>query len=267
SVSIHANRDILLMDEVLAVGDSNFQSKCLEEFNKYRDMGRTVIIVTHDILVVQRYCDRAMLLRDGKIVKIGSADDVGDIYISQNISDNAKKMQDDDSLDKEDGKRRHKNNVIQCGAIRKVMFEKIELLDSNEKKLSLVKYDQPVILRLVIVANDNVKNLAFGYHIRDSSGLDIVYSDNIIENFKFTNLKKGQQYIIDWKFKMSLIQGSYKIACALSIPIDLKKSIVDMCDFVGSAVNFQVYPREGSFLYGKVHLDNNINIINHENIN
>ncbi|HEX8974753.1 MAG TPA: ABC transporter ATP-binding protein, partial [Patescibacteria group bacterium] len=77
SVSIHANREILLMDEVLAVGDTNFQSKCLTEFNRYKEMGKTVILVTHDIATVQRYCDRALLLRNGKIVKIGSAEEVG----------------------------------------------------------------------------------------------------------------------------------------------------------------------------------------------
>src|SRR4030043_1149653 len=57
SVAIHANREILLMDEVLAVGDTNFQSKCMEEFNKYKNAGKTVVLVKHDIAPVQRYCD------------------------------------------------------------------------------------------------------------------------------------------------------------------------------------------------------------------
>lgn len=96
SVSIHANRDILLMDEVLAVGDSNFQAKCLTEFNKYRDMGRTVIIVTHDVAVVQRYCDRAMLLRNGKIVKIGKSREVGDAYVYENMSDEERRVEEDE---------------------------------------------------------------------------------------------------------------------------------------------------------------------------
>lgn len=92
SVSIHANRNILLMDEVLAVGDSNFQAKCLEEFNKYRDAGKTVILVTHDIRTVQRYCDRAMLLRNGKIKKIGEAEKVSDEYISDNMEDETRRQ-------------------------------------------------------------------------------------------------------------------------------------------------------------------------------
>ena len=92
SVSIHANREILLMDEVLAVGDSNFQAKCLREFARYKEMGKTVILVTHDIGTVQRYCDRAMLLRAGEVVMIGSAEAVGNEYIYQNMSDEEKRI-------------------------------------------------------------------------------------------------------------------------------------------------------------------------------
>jgi len=87
SVAIHANRDILLMDEVLAVGDTNFQSKCFEEFDKYRKQEKTVILVTHDISIVKRYCDRAMLLRNGKIEIIGDPDKTVDQYTRQNIAD------------------------------------------------------------------------------------------------------------------------------------------------------------------------------------
>jgi ABC-2 type transport system ATP-binding protein len=92
SVAIHANRDILLMDEVLAVGDSNFQSKCMAEFNRYKEMGKTVILVTHDIGTVQRYCDRAMLLRNGQIEMIGNPEEVGNKYIYQNMSDEEKRI-------------------------------------------------------------------------------------------------------------------------------------------------------------------------------
>jgi len=83
------------MDEVLAVGDSNFQSKCLREFARYKEMGKTVILVTHDIATVQRYCDRAMLLRSGEVVKVGSAEEVGNEYIYQNMSDEEKRIVDE----------------------------------------------------------------------------------------------------------------------------------------------------------------------------
>ncbi|MCX6752832.1 MAG: glycosyltransferase [Candidatus Nomurabacteria bacterium] len=80
SVAIHANREILLMDEVLAVGDANFQIKCINEFEKYKASGKTVILVSHDIASIERYCDRAMILENGEIKKIGVAKEVVDEY-------------------------------------------------------------------------------------------------------------------------------------------------------------------------------------------
>jgi len=91
SVAIHANREILLMDEVLAVGDSNFQSKCLEEFNKYRELGKTVILVSHDLPTVRKYCDRVMLLRDGRVEIISDSEAAVEKYRIQNIFDEKKK--------------------------------------------------------------------------------------------------------------------------------------------------------------------------------
>jgi ABC-2 type transport system ATP-binding protein len=95
SVAIHANHEILLMDEVLAVGDVNFQAKCLREFARYKEMGKTVILVTHDIATVQCYCDRAMLLRSGEVVKIGSAEEVGNEYMRQNMADEGRRVADE----------------------------------------------------------------------------------------------------------------------------------------------------------------------------
>ena len=91
SVAIHVNKDILLMDEVLAVGDTNFQNKCITEFIRFKEMGNTVILVTHDLSAIRKYCDRAMLLRDGRNFKIGAAEEVTNEYVSQNISDEEKR--------------------------------------------------------------------------------------------------------------------------------------------------------------------------------
>lgn len=90
SVSIHANREILLMDEVLAVGDEIFQKKCLEQFKKIKQSGKTILFVSHDANAVQKYCDRAMLLRSGKIMRIGEAVDAIDEYKRENVSDEMK---------------------------------------------------------------------------------------------------------------------------------------------------------------------------------
>ena len=84
AIAIHANGGILLMDEVLAVGDSNFQKKCLAEFNRYKNDGKTVVLVSHDIATVKLSCDRVALLRNGEIVKTGKAEEVCNEYLLQN---------------------------------------------------------------------------------------------------------------------------------------------------------------------------------------
>ena len=76
SVMIEADADIMLIDEVLAVGDAAFQQKCADVFRGMRDRGKTVVLVTHDMGAVETYCDRAMLLRDGEMVHLGAPDEV-----------------------------------------------------------------------------------------------------------------------------------------------------------------------------------------------
>lgn len=85
SIAIRAESDILLIDEVLAVGDSNFQRKCFEYFNTLKNNKKTVIFVSHDNAAVQRYCDRALLLSNGKVVDIGKPSRVLDKYIDSNV--------------------------------------------------------------------------------------------------------------------------------------------------------------------------------------
>jgi ABC-type polysaccharide/polyol phosphate transport system ATPase subunit len=81
SVAIQVDADILVIDEVLAVGDAAFQQKCFDVFNRMRDEGRTIVFVTHDMSAVTRFCHRAMLLERGEIVTIGNPEDVADRYL------------------------------------------------------------------------------------------------------------------------------------------------------------------------------------------
>jgi ABC-type polysaccharide/polyol phosphate transport system ATPase subunit/SAM-dependent methyltransferase len=83
AIAIQVPFDILLLDEVLAVGDQNFQEKCFDTFERMRDEGKTVVLVTHGLDSVARFCDRALLLRDGTVQKIGPPDEVIDLYLTQ----------------------------------------------------------------------------------------------------------------------------------------------------------------------------------------
>lgn len=85
SIAIRARGDILLLDEVLAVGDSAFQQKCYNFFEKLKLKQQTIILVTHNMDVVKRFCDYALLLEDGVIKEIGKPDEIADQYTIDNI--------------------------------------------------------------------------------------------------------------------------------------------------------------------------------------
>lgn len=80
SIAVKARNDILVFDEVLAVGDEAFQQKCINVFKEYKRNKQTVVFVTHDMIAVKHFCDRAILINEGKIAISGSIDKVVDHY-------------------------------------------------------------------------------------------------------------------------------------------------------------------------------------------
>jgi ABC-type polysaccharide/polyol phosphate transport system ATPase subunit len=86
AVMIQVDADVLLIDEVLAVGDASFQQKCYDEFARLRQEGRTVVLVTHDMVAAERFCDRAILLEHGRTVATGDPHSVGLQYMDLNFA-------------------------------------------------------------------------------------------------------------------------------------------------------------------------------------
>ena len=86
AVMVHVDADLLLIDEVLAVGDAAFQQKCFDVLHKAREEGRTILLVTHDMGQVQRFCDRGMLLHKGNLMAVGDARTVARQYMQLNFA-------------------------------------------------------------------------------------------------------------------------------------------------------------------------------------
>jgi ABC-type polysaccharide/polyol phosphate transport system ATPase subunit len=85
SVAVQVDAEILLIDEVLAVGDASFQQKCFDEFTRLKAEGRTIVFVTHDMGSVERFCDRAMLMERGRVIDIGSPESIARQYNDLNF--------------------------------------------------------------------------------------------------------------------------------------------------------------------------------------
>ena len=96
SVAVQVDADILLIDEVLAVGDASFQRKCFDKFESMRDEGRTILFVTHDMGTVERFCDRALLIETGHVLEIGESADIALRYHEVNFGRTATAAQAED---------------------------------------------------------------------------------------------------------------------------------------------------------------------------
>jgi ABC-type polysaccharide/polyol phosphate transport system ATPase subunit len=99
SVAIQVEADILLIDEVLAVGDAAFQQKCYGEFDRLKAEGRTIVFVTHDMGAIERFCDRAMLLQKGRMVAMGQPAAIARRYIQLNLGRTVHELGEDDEQD------------------------------------------------------------------------------------------------------------------------------------------------------------------------
>jgi ABC-type polysaccharide/polyol phosphate transport system ATPase subunit len=87
SIAIQVPFEILLLDEVLAVGDASFQQKCFATFDGIRAAGKTIVFVSHDLVTMQRYCDRVLLLRNGVVEASGPPDEVIEQYVPKPVDE------------------------------------------------------------------------------------------------------------------------------------------------------------------------------------
>ena len=196
AVAIHANKGILLMDEVLAVGDSNFQSKCITEFNRFKNDGKTVILVTHDIPTVQRSCERAMLLNNGIIIKIGKSEEVCTEYMYQNMSDEERNL---NKRIKEINKIINSNEIIR----------NFQLLNSIGEEINTIKtYDNLEIKVSFNTKNIKDKKLNLGISFESEEGVNLFGYNTEMDGFIIDSEKNILNLLLP---NLLLLKGNYFI--------------------------------------------------------
>ncbi len=226
SVSIHANRDILLMDEVLAVGDNNFQKKCINIFKNYRAHNKTVVLVTHDISTVRKYCDRALLLHNGKVLEVGDVDKVCDAYIEKNISAQALREMEENEKNRSSEKRRE-------SSIRKKMKDKLQMItgvkvyNKKNKELFTTKRGESFFVTVSVDLKKNTDNLFLAVQIWDKNTNCFVSGNNTKVDEFDCNWKIGTNIITIEFCDHSLNNGVFFVKAVLFTVEGKEKQIVD----------------------------------------
>jgi len=200
SISIQAHNNVLLIDEVLAVGDVNFQQKCLNVFREMKKTGKTVVLVTHDMSAVEEFCDRAVLIDKGEIVKVGSGKEVANLYRRLNFEQLA-----GEKLDKK---------VKRWGNGR-IVIEEINIGDTRKKGGGKVQSAEHLHVSIEITAKEYTENPVVGIQIRNMAGQAIIGTNSKLDNTTIDVMNPGDTVVLEWVIDNVLRSGVYTLTAAV----------------------------------------------------
>src|SRR4051794_2878928 len=168
AVMVQSGANILLIDEVLAVGDAAFQQRCLDEFQRLRDEGRTIVLVTHDMTMVERFCHRALLLTDGDIEMIGDPHEVGRRYIERNFESFR-----EGAVAAQPQPARAEDEEREPPAARAEIAD-LWLEDDSGKRVNVMAHGDTLHLHATIVSNTHVRDPIVDFWVDDEEGARIL---------------------------------------------------------------------------------------------
>ena len=217
SIAINVDPDILLVDEVLAVGDASFQDKCMEKFADFRHAGKTVVIVSHTMGSLRTLCDEAAWLKHGELVDVGAANDIVDTYVDEGHVER---------VDLGEGTSRWGSGEAQ--------LTKVELLDASESPTTRAHTGDTITVRLYFVATQPIDKPVFGLALETVTGV-----------YAWAHHSRDGQYVPDRIDGPGTIDLHIPALALQEGTYDLNASIVDYTtthtfDFLRTCLRFDV---------------------------
>jgi ABC-2 type transport system ATP-binding protein len=209
SMATRSEADILLVDEVLAVGDADFQRKCFNYFNQLKSKKTTVVFISHDMTAVREYCDRALLLDGSRVVDMGSTDQVAQQYL--------RLFMNHELASSSQGGDRWGDHSI-----------KITSASSKSNK-------EEVTISVELKAHQDFQKPIAGFRVRDASGKEITGTNSKQENVPLPDLKKGEKLTVQWQFANVLRDGEYEVDIAIQYSDE-----ITVADWWNAATKFKV---------------------------
>ncbi len=210
SIAINVDPDILLVDEVLAVGDASFVPKCLDKINEFKRRGKTIIFVSHDLSTVERISDEVIWLRDGKVGMRGYPKRITDAYLEYIGKKDEVKAGQKHQREAEEGT---KNREKRWGS-KEIEITNVKMIDRKGKEKYIYEADEPFTINFDVDASKEEKDFVFGIGIYNSEGSLCYGSNTQIEDFKSASIKgKGKvQIAVD---ALNLVNGTYYLDVAV----------------------------------------------------
>ena len=224
AVAINIEPEILIVDEALSVGDVFFQSKCFKKFEEFKKMGKTILIVSHDLGSISKYCDRVILLNKGKKAAEGSPKKIVDLFkkllVGVNIDEDDESSEnstavaavDDDSVDTRWKDNYTINPKINEYGNRKAEIIDFAIIDENGVYTSSIMKGTSFKIRSKVKFNESVVDPIFTYTFKTIKGTDITGTNTMFEKVSVGTTKPGDVYVATFEQDMSLQGGEYLLS-------------------------------------------------------
>jgi ABC-2 type transport system ATP-binding protein len=199
SIACHVEPEILLIDEILSVGDQSFQRRSGEKIEQFRQDGRTIVIVSHSLPAVQQLCETLVWLEKGEVRRIGPAADViaeytGDSYAGVTTADT------------EQGERWGTGEGV---------ITSVEIIDDHGQAISKIESGQPARIRVTASTHLPLNNLSFKVYINHLNGSPIWSSSTARHGFEVPN--EGGNFRVDLNIdNLPLLEGRYSLSVAMT---------------------------------------------------
>ncbi len=255
SVAINVNAEILFIDEILAVGDANFQSKCFNRLREIKASGTTIVIVSHNLGQIEQICNKTLWLKDGNILAAGPPREVHPKYLqymsqkrqeTMEREQEEKKKKEAEKAAKQKAEPKKEKTAGENDAAKKwegfknrwgsreIEMTGITLRGDDGKPKNLFGVGENIKLTLDYKVNSPVKNADFGFGIYRGDGLHIYGTNTRIDQFKDFDISESGHMTLDLK-GVNLLAGQYNVDVAIQ-GFDGKP-----IDFYKNAAGFEVY--------------------------
>jgi len=228
STMMEADADILLIDEVLAVGDAAFQQKCADAFHEMKAAGKTIVLVTHAMKTVEKFCHRAMLIEGGKIRRMGEPAEIGRQYIRLNFQPGA-----------EPGPEAGRAPAPAVAEGASLLGAWIE--DASGERANGIESGEPIRLRAEVELKVDTLGISVFFIVANADGVGVYQFGAPIEAEDGSGrLRAGDLARVSAKLENPLAPGRYHVHCG--VQQDQGQGEVDL--FVHGAVDFVVFGLE-----------------------
>lgn len=224
SVAIQVDADILLIDEVLAVGDAAFQQKCFDVFLRMRDEGRTIVFVTHDMGSLRRFCHRALLLEKGKMVQMGEPLEVANRYLEINF----------DQAEDQSGTRPSRDQRSEAGRIAEVWLQ-----DEDGNRVTTIAQGRRVAARVMVDFAADVEEPVVSFEVVGDNGSVILNATTANGAERGDRFHAGEKVLFSFSFQNVLAPRRYKSTVTLAhrgTGLDVIDRVADAFSFVVTSV-------------------------------